>query len=265
MGTVRVSGTQAQQATIADALRRCTFDFDRLLPGLRAKGLDHLGVYFAALDPGIAGLASQAGWIQVSDGLSGEEAEGVFLVECGHIVDFFLLTDTQRQAIYNVFHPNGPDNHPWWGNQYWDEVGEGYTESFCWGFSDLRPANPGYTHDTTEATAAAVRAIIGDGKPPIPPAPPKPPVDPPKPPVDPPKPPPPPPPPIPPPPPPPAIDPAILAALRLVSKTADAAVVHQADALQSAWLPSRAVRVALADTMTIGKALTDLRAILAKL
>ena len=156
-----VSGTAEQQAAIADAVRRCTFDYSLLLPKLQAIGRSTIGVSFGSLGQGIAGLASTAGTIQVSDSLGTMDAEAVFLIESGHIADFFYIDNTQRQAIYDAFHPAGPDNHSWFQpSSYWDEVGEGYTVAFCWAFSDLRPQNPGYTHSPSEAIAAKVRSIL---------------------------------------------------------------------------------------------------------
>lgn len=165
-----IKGSQSQVSTIEKALARCTFPYDDLLPGLqKAVGKDQIDVSFRALGPRTGGLSSSAGWIEISTSLGEEEAQGVFLMESAHAVDFFYMTDAQRHAIYNAFHPSGPDNHSWFKpSTYWNEVGEAFMDAFVWAFSDLRPASQ-FNHPPSEAIAASIRRIFNVGpNPPVP-------------------------------------------------------------------------------------------------
>lgn len=178
MSIFNVVGTPYQVTMLSEAINRCKFDFGQLLAGLKNQtGKSQIGVSFARLGAGVGGWASSNGSIQISSDLSQDNAESVFLMEAGHAVDFFWLTDSQRKAIMTLFHPDGPDSHQWFGStSYFNQVGEAWTTLFTWATSDLRPDASNYTHGTNEALADKLRVILGMS--PVPPQPPTPPTPP---------------------------------------------------------------------------------------
>lgn len=180
MSIFKITGSPSQVATIQRAIARCSFPFDKLAFMLQqATGKNQIDVSFQRLGSGVGGMASEAGWIQISTALGDAEAQEVFLMESAHAVDFFYTTNQQRKAIYDAFHPAGPDNHSWFEpSTYWNQVGEAFMYAFVWAFSDLRPASS-FAHKPTEAIAATVRQVYGgvtppNPKPPVPPQPPQP-------------------------------------------------------------------------------------------
>lgn len=196
MSLFQVEGTEHQQQVIADALARCTFRFDRVTPGLtRETGRDHVPVVWADLSRYAAaeseeelqahvvvargrvlGLAYYSGKIALDVTLEHEPllAGEVFLSEAAHMVDFFLLDDRQRRAIWDALHPGDPANvavlesgevehgHGWFdAGTYAEEAGEAWMGLFVRSFSDL-PVTITFAHPPTDQAVARVRELLGD-------------------------------------------------------------------------------------------------------
>lgn len=135
-------GTPKQQGIVRQALRRCSFPWDRMIPGLRAKvGRDRIPVEWADLSRyaeqqeeahgarkhgddsdfdilkvrnRVLGLAWYSGKVTLDVSLERDRelAAEVFLSEGAHMVDFFdPIMDQKRTAIYNAFHPDEQDVH----------------------------------------------------------------------------------------------------------------------------------------------------------
>lgn len=148
-----LSGMNAAQRSIVEqAVARCTFDFDRLQPALRAIGRERISVSFRDLsDPsgylraqpvkhrgGYLALAYTDGRIYlertlVEQPMLGQES---FLAEAAHMVDFFYLTDEDRDAIIDATWTSG-DKPGWWSGSYLQQVGEVFMGAFTRAFSDL--------------------------------------------------------------------------------------------------------------------------------
>jgi len=132
-----LEGTLAQQSVSKSILTRCTFPLDALTPGLQAAtGRQTIPVQWSDLsnyrgatanaeghdqqhehvnDPGshpverrgrVLGLAWTNGRIELDLRLESdlELAGEVLLSELAHMVDFFLMSDLQRVAFWNIFH-----------------------------------------------------------------------------------------------------------------------------------------------------------------
>jgi hypothetical protein len=199
------SNTPAQRAIIETAVARCDFDFDRILPRLRAETgrqavpvtWEDLTRYGAAASAGAntiedprhhdehghghdghrratLGLAYYSGRIVVEQSLVNQPdlAQIIFLAEAAHMVDFFVLTPEQRAAIFDLFHePGTPDHgHGWFeetGNtDYWSWVGEAWMYGFIKAYTDIEPGAGGMQHELTEYDVTAVRALLGAKTPP---------------------------------------------------------------------------------------------------
>lgn len=172
-----IRGSASQVQVVRDALAKCTFPFDTLASGLKqSTGKSQIDVSFKNMGFGVGGLASEGGWIRISNALDAQQAQEVFLMEAAHTVDFYSVTPAQRQQIYNIFHPAGPDSHSWFEpSTYWNQVGEAFMYLFVWAYSDLRPQSS-FIHKPTEQMASRLRDVLGGGvAPPNPPPPPQPP------------------------------------------------------------------------------------------
>jgi hypothetical protein len=141
-----LSGSAPLQRTILEsALQRCTFDFEQVLPRLRAETSRQtvpvtwadLSRFAGATDddrahPAVAvveptsrahgnhdhrratlGLFYYDGRIVLHSGLvtEPEVAAEVFLAEAAHLVDRFYMTSEMRRAIWEVWHPGEEDAH----------------------------------------------------------------------------------------------------------------------------------------------------------
>lgn len=177
-----VNGTAAQKALIEKAVAATRFDPELMRPGLkRATGKDQIDVFFRNLGPSIGGTASEAGVVEISTQLSDLAAQQVFVMEgYAHCTDFFYLTPSQRQAIYDLWHPGGKDGHSWFEpSTYWNQVGEALMDLFVWAFTPWETQNS-FVHKPTRALADKLPAIYGvSPQPPLPPNPPQPPLPPP--------------------------------------------------------------------------------------
>lgn len=190
-----LQGTEQQRAIIAQAIARCTFPFERLLPGLRREvNRESIPVEWADLTryagmierehghahvheggdkahvlearQQVLGLAWYSGRVTIEQSLVSrpELAAEVFLSEGAHMVDFFYLTDAQRDAIFSAYHGGGetpPHDHGWFDvGGYGDWVGESFMAGFTLAFSDLEPIIGGFTHPTTRDVAEVIRVIV---------------------------------------------------------------------------------------------------------
>lgn len=178
MSIFNVRGTTAQQSIIDKAVAATRFDPNLMLPGLkRATGKDQIDVYFRNLGSSIGGTASTAGVVEINTSLSDLAAQQVFVMEgYAHCTDFFYLTDVQRKAIFDLWHPVGPDGHSWFEpSSYWNQVGEALMDLFVWAFTPWETQNA-FVHKPTRALADKLPAIYGGAPLPPPPPPPPPPV-----------------------------------------------------------------------------------------
>lgn len=199
----------AQRDLITTAVRRCTFDFTRCLPRLKAeKNRDRIPVTFEDLsryseampsEDGhehvhshaegseyhvvilrrrVLGLAWYSGKITIEQSLVNEPllCQEVFLAEAAHMVDFFVITDNQRRAIFELFHGGTvPEHgHGWFeetgNNDYWSWVGESWMGAFIRAYSDIEPWDNGFMHRLDEAQSQAILPVL-DPPPPPPPTP----------------------------------------------------------------------------------------------
>lgn len=133
-------GNEQQNAIIKDALNRCDFPFNLLVPKLNAETgrsvipveWDDLSRYAAQLESQklagghfhihengdtaepierrerVLGLAWYSGKVTIEQTLVSEPelAKEVFLSEGAHMVDFFYMTNEHRIAIWNAVHPD---------------------------------------------------------------------------------------------------------------------------------------------------------------
>lgn len=182
MSVFDLRGSPAQNALVERALSRCDYDFSALVPGLRAQtGRERIPVEWADLsrwgmasvqvldgsgneqpihgphahDDGdeahiveargrVLGLAWYDGRISLDLSLEAEPdlAQEVLLAEAAHMVDFFALTDQQRDDIFLAFHGNLTEEHGHgWFDQgaYGEWVGEAWMAGWTLAFSDVTP------------------------------------------------------------------------------------------------------------------------------
>lgn len=166
-----VVGNASQQAIVSNAMANTRFNPDLMLPGLKQKtGKSQITVYFRPLGNSIWGTASEDGIVQINTSLSDLVAAQTFVMEgFAHMSDFFYLNAAQRQAIFNLWHPNGPDGHSWFEpSTYWNQVGEALMDLFVWAFTPWRTQNS-FVHKPTEEIAAKLPAIYNVQQPPKPP------------------------------------------------------------------------------------------------
>lgn len=114
----------------------------------------------------VLGLAWYSGKVSLDITLINdpELAQEVFLSEGAHMVDFFWMTPTQRQDIFNAFHgstTNPPDhNHSWFDvGPYNTWVGEAFMGGFIKAFSNIQVSIP-FVHEPTPYVAARIRDIL---------------------------------------------------------------------------------------------------------
>lgn len=191
-------GTENQNRIIQDALNRCTFPFELLVPGLQAQQnkstipveWGDLSVYGARMsaDPSghdhvhengdtahpiefrnrILGLAWYSGKVSVDISLENDEplAQEVFLSEGAHMVDFFYMSDEQRDAIWRAYHDgdDAPHDHGWFDvGTYADWAGESFMNTFCLAYSDIVPQMDYFTHKSTPEVVIVTRqALTGE-------------------------------------------------------------------------------------------------------
>lgn len=191
--------TTAQRDLITAAIKRCTFDFTRCLPRLKAeKNRDRIPVTFEDLSryaeamPSqdghehahshadgaeyhvvilrrrVLGLAWYSGKITIEQSLVNEPllCQEVFLAEAAHMVDFFVITPEQREAIFHLFHGGDKTahNHGWFeetgNNDYWSWVGESWMGAFIRAYSDIEPWDKGFMHRLDERQAQAILPVL---------------------------------------------------------------------------------------------------------
>lgn len=111
------------------------------------------------------GLAWYSGKVSIDSSLESdpELAIEVFLSEGAHMIDFFWMTDEQRQEIFRYYH-GGSDaehGHTWFDNpSYWEDTGESFMAGFVSAFSNVKPTIGAFTHVTTPEIAAKIRILL---------------------------------------------------------------------------------------------------------
>lgn len=143
-----------EAALIRVALGKTRFDWERLRPGLRDQtGKRSISVRFGFDRPGTVealssgrahmlaqeealGLAWTDGAIDIAAPLKDQPqlAGEVFMAEAAHMIDFFLLTDSDREQISSAFGTSG-----WWEGAYEDQVGEAFMGAFIAAFTEFEP------------------------------------------------------------------------------------------------------------------------------
>ncbi len=161
-GLFFISGTAEQQATVKQAIARCDFPFERMIPGLQRAGLRSIRIKWEPLGNGTLGWASNGGEIGINSSISGVQAQQTIILELGHAVDFFYMTPEMRRAVTKLWHPDKPDNHEWFGStQYWDRNGEAFSVLFLWAFADEELwFDGGYSHKPSKELAVQLRKIL---------------------------------------------------------------------------------------------------------
>jgi hypothetical protein len=189
-------GTDSQRAIVQAALARCTYPFRSLVPGLQAqKSKTTIPVEWADLsryaaivaeskasgghahvheygDTGhpiearerVLGLAWYSGRISLDLTLEQEPelAGEVLLSEGAHMIDFFAMSDTQRDLIYAAFHGGEMTEH---GHGWWDEgtyrewVGEALMGGVVRAYSDY-PVTIPFVHPPTDEAVAGIRRAM---------------------------------------------------------------------------------------------------------
>ncbi len=171
-----VDGTPEQVRAIRRAVRRCRFDFDRLLPRMEKKGFQSVRVVFDGNSPLLQGGRFWAFaqtfsrcTMTVRPDISPLATQVVFLHEVGHFVDAFLLNDAKRRQIHQLYHGNTEPDHGWFdadprapGDPYRREQQEGFASDFIRLFSDVQPGEfqVAYTHDLRRGLYAEIRQIV---------------------------------------------------------------------------------------------------------
>ena len=167
-------GSMDQRLWMEEAIRRTTFPFELLRPGLVAQvGRDYIPVLFSdltryqAADDGgsahqhehphdhatgdeahpitrmldgrkrVLGLAWYSGKVEVERTCPKDLAMEVFLAEAAHMVDFFYMTPEQREKIYDIYHGGHAETHD---HGWFEETGNNdywswVGESFMYGFT----------------------------------------------------------------------------------------------------------------------------------
>lgn len=188
-----IRGTEHQRSLVEAALARCDFPFERLTAGLRQQwNKDTISVEWADLDTtssvvlevGRAGRAHRVkpnvesrdrvlgtAWtdgriyIDYSCESDPELAAEVFLSEAAHQVDFFYLTDDDREAIWDIYHDAAGDigdhGHNWFDEGAYETwVGESLMAGFTRAYSDVHISLSQFTHVTTDEVARELREAI---------------------------------------------------------------------------------------------------------
>jgi hypothetical protein len=110
----------------------------------------------------VAGLAWY-GKIQVDVSYRHNQAitDWVLSAEIAHEVDFFYLNPNgMRPALTKLAHPGGEDNHPWFGGDYWQQVGESWMAGLGIAYTDFVQPDPRFLHVFTAAMAPEIRRIL---------------------------------------------------------------------------------------------------------
>ena len=201
-----LEGTPSQQNVSKSILARCTFPLDALIPGLQAatgrqtipvqwSDLSHYGASTANSsahqhdhDPDIhtverrervLGLAWTNGRIELDLSLEGnlELAGEVLLSELAHMVDFFLMSNEQRVAFWNLFHykdspaqlppgahiEDGKDfghGHGWFDvGGYYSWAGEAFMGVLVKAYSNF-PLTIAFDHSIDSAVVEGARKIL---------------------------------------------------------------------------------------------------------
>lgn len=189
-----LQGTPAQNRLVTDALAACAFDFDRVLPGMRAdigtstipvswRDLTAVAIDTSQVSPlvrpaGTLGLFYYSGRIELEQTLESNPrlAQEVFLSEAAHAVDTWLLTDADRTVLTRSWHPSGTDGDAWFdAGDYSTWMGEAFMGLFVDTFAPSIGATIVFKHNPTPAAQATLRAVLGAPAPPAPPVPPAPP------------------------------------------------------------------------------------------
>jgi hypothetical protein len=162
---------------IAEVERRCTFDLNRLRPELRRQThRDTIRVVVKPLGPDPnADVAVEEGLLEVNADMQPggrderplETVAAYVIGELGHFVDDYLLTDSDRTAIYRAVHGSPPDDHvtlaDWFrARNYWSRVGETFMAAFISAYSDLKPDQAHFTYRSNPQAAALLRRLLGD-------------------------------------------------------------------------------------------------------
>lgn len=202
VGIWDVLGSPNQTFLVRRAIDRCDFPFEKLVPKLKSDALkEAIPVEWADLsrylnfvaapssetnvphihvheggDTGhgilhrnrVLGLAWYSGRVSLDISLEAtpELAQEVFLSEAAHMVDFFYINDTQREAIWDAYHSGqdtqqGHHGHDWFDvGTYWDYVGESLMSGFVMAYSDVAVSLDSFNHKSTPDTANAIRRIL---------------------------------------------------------------------------------------------------------
>jgi len=121
---------------------------------------------------GVLGLFWFDGRVEVEQSLVSNPAlfKEVFLSEGAHATDFFYLwPNNLRKPLYDIYHPNGPDQHGHFEGPYFDTVGEAFMGGFVYATTDKPPSLLGFSHVTTKEVAAKIKTLlkIEEVKPPV--------------------------------------------------------------------------------------------------
>lgn len=193
-----LQGTPAQNAIVEQALAKCDYPFERLLPKLQAEQRKiTIPVEWADLSTYGAGAASAAGahehihedgdtghpithpehrsrvlglaWYsgRVSLDLTLESdpllAMEVFLAEGAHQVDFWAMSDEQREYLFLAMHNfDGTEHgHSWFDvGEYGEWLGESFMEAFIRAFAPSIPVTVILEHPGIQAQARYIRAAL---------------------------------------------------------------------------------------------------------
>jgi hypothetical protein len=89
----------------------------------------------------------------------------VFLAEGAHMVDFTVMTDEQREGIWDIYHDGqdhqGDHGHDWFDKGgYRDFVGEAFMAGFTRAYAPSVDVTILFTHESTTERAAAIRRLL---------------------------------------------------------------------------------------------------------
>lgn len=124
---------------------------------------EHLPDEFHAAALGnVAGLAWY-GKVQVEQVYKNNQAmiDWVISAEIAHQCDYFYINvHGMRPALTALVHPSGPDNHPWFEGDYWQQVGEGWMAGFGVAYSDFVQPDTRFVHVFTREMIPRIHEIL---------------------------------------------------------------------------------------------------------
>jgi hypothetical protein len=186
VGIFSVEGTSTQVSYIKNAVNRCTYPLDNMLPAMNGAGYTKIRVRFLpGGDPIFQGRfwayaqTFSACTISVRNDIPERATKVMFIHEVGHFADAFYLNNTRRRRIHRYYHYMDPaatanPNHGWFdpdpgttvgATPYHREQQEGFASDFIDLFSDLDSTSyqSTYSHTLVSSRYQGARDLVLTG------------------------------------------------------------------------------------------------------